>query len=164
MEAPEVTIAPILTTRGETVAGLIRSGVGPEVTYTHAPDGSPLLCGSALHISISHSRHLAAIALHPELRPGVDIEEPRPGQLERVARKFLSESELQLWRHRLLEAWTCKEAVYKAAGTPGLPLLAIDLTTEGVATLPDGRRFALRTTLTPDYAITVAWPVTDNTY
>lgn len=111
-------------------------------------------------VSISHSRHWAAVALNPECRIGVDIEEARPEQLRRVAPKFLSGAERRLWDDRLLEAWTCKEAVYKAAGVRGLPLADIDLTSEGVATVPDGRKFRLSTTITPDYTLTTAIPVT----
>ncbi len=141
------------------VARLIAENVGPDVRLLHDPDGAPLLAGSPMHVSVSHSRHFAAIALHPCLRVGVDIEEPRPEQLRRVIAKFLTEPELPLWNDRLLAAWTCKEAVYKAAGVRNLPLGAIDLTTDGIAVIPDGRRFALQTVETPDYTLTTALPL-----
>lgn len=142
------------------VAAMIREHAGAGVKLLHEPDGSPLLGGSPLHISISHSRRYAAIALHPDCRIGVDIEEPRDEQLNRIAERFLAPAELPLWRGRLLAAWTCKEAVYKAAGTPGLALGTIDLTKPGVASLPDGRRFALHTVETPEYTLTSALPLT----
>ncbi len=141
------------------VARIVRERVGPDVRVIHEADGSPVLIGSTLNISISHSRHFVAIALHPTLRIGVDIEEPRLEQLGRVISKFLSDAELPLWRNRLLEAWTCKEAAFKAAGVAGIGLGSIDLTEEGVARVPDGRRFALRSTATAAYTLTLATPL-----
>lgn len=140
------------------VARIIAEHLGPDVRVLHEPDGSPLLAGSPLHVSISHSRHYVAIALHPQWRIGVDIEEPRPEQLRRVISKFLAPEELPAWADRLLAAWTCKEAVFKAAATPALPFGRIDLTEPGVATVPDGRRFALQTTETDAYTLTIALP------
>lgn len=141
------------------VGRIICEELGPDVRVIHETDGSPLLVGSPLRISISHSRHFVAIALHPTLRIGVDIEEPRLEQLRRVISKFLADKELPAWGNRLLAAWTCKEAVFKAAGTPGLGFGRIDLTEPGMATVPDGRRFELHTTETTDYTLTLALPL-----
>lgn len=157
----KVEVTRIVSTGRETVKLLVREHLGPTVEYGHDADGAPVLTGSPLRISASHSRHFAAIALHPELTPGVDIEEERPGQLARVAPRFMSEREMPLWADRLLQAWTCKEAVYKAARTPGLALADIDLTEPGVASVPDGRRFALETTVTDDYTLTTALQITE---
>lgn len=141
------------------IARLIAENIGQDVRLLHDADGAPLLNGSPLNISISHSRHFAAIALHPTLRIGIDIEEPRPEQLRRVIAKFLAPREQPLWADRLLEAWTCKEAVFKAAGLRNLPLGTIDLTLPGFAAIPDGRRFALHTVETPEYTLTTALPL-----
>lgn len=140
------------------VARCIREMLGEGVRVIHEADGSPLLAGSELKVSISHSRRFVAIALNQNVRPGVDIEEPRLEQLSRVISKFLTDRELPLWRNRLLAAWTCKEAVFKAAGVAGLGFGSIDLTEPGVATVPDGRRFRLTTVETPDYTLTLALP------
>ena len=149
-----------VTTGGrEAVAQLITKHIGPEARLLHDPDGAPLLAGSDLHISISHSRHFAALMTDPTRRCGVDIEEARPEQLLKVRSKFLTDRELPLWADDLLTAWTIKEAVYKAAGTPGLALGAIDISRPGVATLPDGRRFALQSVVAPDYTLTSALPM-----
>lgn len=138
------------------VARIVREELGPGVRVLHLPDGSPVLAGSPLHISISHSRHFVALALHPSRRLGVDIEEPRLEQLRRVISKFLTPAELPMWSNRLLEAWTAKEAAFKAAGVQGIGLGSIDLSTPGIAMVPDGRRFALHTSITPDYTLTLA--------
>lgn len=140
------------------VARLVREKLGENVRVLHEADGSPILAGSSLKVSISHSAHFVALAVHPTERIGIDIEEPRLEQLRRVIAKFLSERELPLWDERLLAAWTCKEAVFKAAGVPGLGFGRIDLTEEGFATIPDGRRFALQTIETADYTLTTAIP------
>lgn len=155
----KIAVAGIVTTGRDAVRQLVAQHFGTDVDYIHEPDGTPGLRGVSAHISASHSRHWAALAIHPSLRIGVDIEEERPAQLSRVARRFLSERELPLWADRLLEAWTCKESVYKAAGIRGLALADIDLTVSGEARIPDGRRFSLDTVRTPDYVMTTALPI-----
>lgn len=95
------------------VAGII-SRVLPGCTLRHAPSGAPEIDG--MHVSVSHSRHYAAVALseHPV---GIDIEERRDGQLERVATRFLDDEEMgggSLSPVELLRAWTAKEAAFKA--------------------------------------------------
>lgn len=141
------------------VARMVSEELGAGVRVLHEADGSPILAGSSLHISISHSRHYVALALHPTLRIGIDIEEPRLEQLRRVISKFLSPTELPMWQDRLLEAWTAKEAAFKAAGLSGIGLGSIDLTAPGEARTPDGRRFLLRATVTPTYTLTLALPL-----
>ena len=77
--------------------------------------------------------------------------------------KFLSDRDAAMWDSRLLEAWTCKEAVYKAAGQPGLPLREIALGSGDVAVIPDGRRFAMSTRrVSPDCVLTVAIEIFPN--
>ncbi len=76
------------------------------------------------YISLSHGGDHACAAFHPYVPIGVDVEGPRT-QLQRIAPKFLHPVELAqiekfdpIWGLRV--AWGAKEAVYKAAGTPGL--------------------------------------------
>jgi phosphopantetheinyl transferase len=155
-----VDISPRFASAREAVCWLIANHVGPYVELHHDADGAPLLRGSELHISVSHSRRFAAIALHPAYRIGVDVEEMRPAQLRRVQSRFISLSEAAQWAatdSQLLAAWTIKEAVYKAAATPGLSLTSINLSAEpGAALLPDGRRFAVRTFAEPERTISLA--------
>lgn len=103
-------------------ASLISYALGDGVTLTHLPSGAPCLEGCDMSISISHSTHYAAIALAQARQIGIDIEEPR-AQLRKVAPRVLSELELEAYSTSgslLLQAWTLKEALYKAALTPGL--------------------------------------------
>lgn len=136
---------------------LLLRAAGPGARVIHDPDGAPLLVDSPLNISISHSRNFAALAVDADRRIGVDIEEPRLEQLRRVISKFLSPDELPEWGERLLQAWTCKEAVFKAAGIPTIGLASIRLTGPSEAVTPDGRRFRLQTVETADYTVSTAY-------
>lgn len=122
--------AEILTTRA-----LIRNSLGDNVSLSHSEDGSPILVGSNLNVSISHCKGMAVIATHPNKRIGIDIERWR-NTLLKVKSKFLSQEEMEYYASPddILKAWTCKEAVYKAANCQGadfakdikLPLSNID--------------------------------------
>lgn len=119
---------PVLQAWGHLDTG--RPPVRPE------PDGSPGPAGSGgaasggaprpLHVSLSHSGSLAAVALTTAGLAGVDIERvhdlARPDQL---ARTTLSDEEYAEWLSvpapwrtvAVFRAWTRKEAVLKALGT-----------------------------------------------
>ena len=103
------------------VRRLVREVLGREAVLTHRPDGSPAIEGSDVEVSVSHTSGLAVLAVGGRMRIGVDVELPR-ATLRRVARKFLSASEMDVWvsDSDLLRAWTIKEALYKAAGCSGV--------------------------------------------
>ena len=139
---------------------LIKYLFGSDVKHTHRADGSPVIDGVGSEISVSHSRTHAFVATHTHLRIGVDAEQPR-NQLMTVASKFMSAEELTtpLSLDQLLTAWTIKEAVYKAAGTPGLSLTDIKLPIRNkMASTVSGRRFRLFTARTANHTVTVAIP------
>lgn len=142
------------------VARLIAEHIGADARVIHDADGAPSLADSPLHISISHSAHFAALAVDESVRIGVDIEEPRLEQLRRVVSKFLAPEELPRWESRLLQAWTAKEAAFKAAGISGLTIGQIRLTDGDTALTPDGREFLLDFTVTDRYTLTTATPLT----
>ena len=148
-------IAPIQGTARQTVRRLIDTHVGSHIALDHDVHGAPLLVGSPLHISISHSRHFAAIALHPHLRIGIDIEEPRGEQLAKVKTRFVHPDDPPI---DLLTAWTIKEAVYKAAGIPGLSLLDIRIVAPTFAYVPHCAHFTLTTRVTVSHTHTLAIP------
>ncbi len=85
-----------------------------QVEIGHNADGAPFIVGSTLKVSISHSRDIAAVAVAPDAL-GIDIEQARPEQLKRIAARVLSAEELIVYSDRLLQAWTLKEALYKAS-------------------------------------------------
>lgn len=108
------------------VGRLLEAAFGPGTVRSHRPDGSPYIASHPdVEISLSHCRSAVVLAVAPggEGRIGVDIEQPRE-QLPRVARRFLSPAEQTacVTIEALQWAWTVKEAVYKAAATPGLTL------------------------------------------
>lgn len=108
---------------------LLADILGPDATIGHDADGAPRVEGHpSLHISISHSRDMLALAIDPHRPIGIDIETPRPN-LRRVAPRFLTPDELGRTRslHDLLRAWTAKEALFKVAGHRGVTLIDMPL-------------------------------------
>ena len=91
------------------------------VSYNHV--GQPKISHEYYqHISISHSNKLAGIILHPSSVVGLDIE-CIDRNYESVKHKYLSPYELEMTGNNengLALFWCAKEAVYKAAGVPGV--------------------------------------------
>ncbi len=124
------------------VMSLVCRELGAGVSVGHREDGSPVAVGFDGEISISHSRDYVALATHPQMRIGVDIEQPR-AQLERVRSKFVAEEETFESLDELLHAWTAKEAVYKAAGQPGLSLTDIVVDIKREVATARGRSYSI---------------------
>lgn len=125
------SIAPDAATKreGERAGALhlLREMFGdPSVNIGHDPNGAPYLSNKNIFISVSHSGDMVAVAASTDVPIGIDIQTPSP-KLRRVASKFLSVADKVDISDdlALLQAWTIKEAVYKAALTPGLNLKAI---------------------------------------
>ena len=90
----------------------------------HDSHRKPFLVNSKLNLSISHSRVLAAVILSDN-PVGIDTEETTRS-VAKIAPRFLTEDEL-LWTSESddpgkaqLFCWSCKEAVFKIMGIPGL--------------------------------------------
>ncbi len=106
----------------------------------HFANGAPYLEGIPQRISLSHTPHFLVVASLPktpdielsEVNPrtaiGIDIEKSDRAQVLKVREKFLSEAELSLLPaiddiekataeviEKYILAWTCKEAIFKAA-------------------------------------------------
>jgi 4'-phosphopantetheinyl transferase len=82
----------------------------------------PYLQDSHHHLSISHSRHFVAAAIHLHRPVGVDIETVSP-RLHIIEHKFLTEKERSFAAgsvHNLTLLWSAKEAMYKLWGKRGL--------------------------------------------
>ena len=139
--------------RREILAGraIVRHHLG--VGLQHDPYGAPAVPLPGTYISLSHARDLIALAVS-DTPIGIDIEFPRR-QLLRVATKFLTTNELSRYitLPRLLEAWTAKEAVFKAAGHPDMTLPEVEMTDATTATAR-GRRYAI--TFLPHADATIA--------
>ena len=111
----------------------------------HLDNGAPVLDGASQRISVSHTPHFLAVASLPRTPEialdevnarsalGIDIEKADRSQVIKVRDKFLSDRELAMLPaveseekatpqeiKEYIAAWTCKEALYKAAmGTAG---------------------------------------------
>lgn len=100
---------------------------GPGTKSAHHTDGAPYIIGHPeIHLSVSHCRRMAVIALAP-FPIGIDVEEARPSLL-RIAPRFLTSQEQENYATlpQLLEAWTLKEAAFKAL-RPGTPATRMPL-------------------------------------
>lgn len=123
----------------------------------HHDSGAPFLKGEGNQapvtgISLSHCRSGACIALGAITQPfGIDIEDISD-KLASVAPKFINGHEATFIGHdMLLCAWTVKEAVYKAAGIPGLSLrdgIDIESIAEAAPYSPYRHEFPLEATAT----------------
>lgn len=114
---------------------------GRDAVIGHDALGAPFIEGYAGHLSISHCADMIVMAVNPDGPVGVDVELWRP-KLLGVRNRFLNRDEMSrvTSNEEILHAWTVKEAVYKIAAMPGLPLLDIHLPDRGgsVATVASG--------------------------
>lgn len=92
----------------------------------HLTDGKPVLQNTPYHISISHSSEYAAVLLHEEMQPGLDIENVSRS-IDKVAPRFLSADELQncltndgYSNIKLFMHWCAKEAIFKMIPHQGI--------------------------------------------
>lgn len=97
----------------------------------HYPNGAPYIEGSEQRISVSHTPHMMVVAtlprtgevdlttFSPRAAMGIDVERRDRQQVLKLRDKFLSASEQELAAPTDVEAnilaWTCKEALIKAA-------------------------------------------------
>lgn len=122
----------------EAVARLVGRVFGKDAVMNHRADGSPYIEGCDGHISISHTRRYAALAWSSLHEVGIDIEEPRHEQLEKVAKRFLTPEEYKYYsdfEDGLLKAWTLKEAAFKALRNGSVDLREYLLPIDGECSL-----------------------------
>lgn len=102
-------------------------GIGSPIAYH--PSGRPCLVNDARHISISHTRGYAAVAIREDAPVGLDIEQLTQ-KVCRVQHKFLSHEEklFLLLEKKNVEAlhliWTAKEAMFKLVDREGIDFAA----------------------------------------
>lgn len=150
---------------------LLSHAMGRPVTLTHTEQGAPVVEGSDMNISISHTPHLVVLAIDPKVIIGVDAEQADRAQVLRVRDKFLNATEKQfihpddLTAHVI--AWTAKEAIIKAERnsaldwTNGITLdpFTLDGLEQGTITLTArcaAARYGLATRLVEGHYITLA--------
>lgn len=103
-----------------TVRYLIQLFCGENERYSHNEFGAPVLAGDTFRISVSHTENCVALAWHPTLSIGIDVERFSP-QILRVGARFLSKKEMaaickEREQRDLLLAWSTKESAFKLAG------------------------------------------------
>lgn len=127
LDSTRITIAPVDTAAADGFRAAERRAVSSILGFApdHRPDGEPFSAERpGLNISVSHCHGLAAVAVDPERKTGIDIETLRKS-LPHVAPRFLSRYELEYYGSspiRVLQAWTLKEALLKCSGHLGADL------------------------------------------
>ncbi len=113
----------------EATAALVAEAFGEDAVLEHEPNGAPRIAGTDVHVSLSHSRFHAVMAVNRNCRVGIDVENMRTDSLMRVAARFLTPAELAVAPSgtALLEAWTVKEAIFKAMPPDRQPAGLIDV-------------------------------------
>jgi phosphopantetheinyl transferase len=94
-------------------------------TFNKGPDGKPSFTDSTYHFNLSHSGGYTALALHPILEVGIDIEswKNKSRMVPIVERYYLEAEKASLaslddsaWETQALSIWTIKEAITKLKG------------------------------------------------
>ena len=111
---------------------LLQSTPYKECKITYNGNGAPQLTGSNMHIGISHTKELVAIAIS-DTRVGIDIEGGERDPLK-VAKLFLTEKECEETgndKDGALRLWTAKEAAFKLASENATVLKEIETEFKG---------------------------------
>lgn len=96
---------------------LLKTLCGEEKEVAYHPSGKPYLVDGSAYISFSHTNGYVAVALHPLVEVGVDIEQ-YGNRVQRVASRFIRDDE---WVsiaagdeiYALLLHWSAKETMFK---------------------------------------------------
>ena len=96
---------------------LLKELLGEEKPIVYLPSGKPCLEDGSMHVSFSHTVGYVAVALHPSLEVGVDIEQYGT-RVKRVSSRFIREDEkVSIVSgdeiYGLLLHWSAKETMFK---------------------------------------------------
>ena len=96
---------------------LLKELCGEEKEVVYLPSGKPYLKDGSARISFSHTQGYVAVAIHPSLEAGVDIEQYGT-RVQRVASRFIREDEWPTIQsgdeiYALLLHWSAKETMFK---------------------------------------------------
>jgi phosphopantetheinyl transferase len=106
------------------VRALLNKVLGEKVYLGHHDNGRPFLQNNVANISITHTKHFAAIIYNPTLDVGIDMES-LTRNFNAVEKKALSDEERAYLsdKHRhtqLCLIWCAKEALYKRFSENGI--------------------------------------------
>jgi 4'-phosphopantetheinyl transferase len=99
--------------------------------HCDAPHGRPVIVGTDLGVSVSHTRDRVVVAVTEDGAVGVDVEEVREIDVNRLTSMVLSADERTSspTRASFFSTWVRKEAVLKSLGTGiDVPMTALSLT------------------------------------
>lgn len=96
---------------------LLKELCGMEKKIVYHSSGKPYLEDGSMYVSFSHTNGYVAVALHPHLEVGVDIEQYGT-RVKRVASRFIREDEKASVEagdevYTLLLHWSAKETMFK---------------------------------------------------
>jgi phosphopantetheinyl transferase len=96
---------------------LLKELCGEEKKIAYLPSGKPYLEDGSMHVSFSHTHGYVAVALHPSVEVGIDIEQYGT-RVRRVASRFVREDERVSIEagdevYALLLHWSAKETMFK---------------------------------------------------
>ena len=96
---------------------LLKELCGEEKKIGYLPSGKPYLEDGSMRVSFSHTKGYVAVAIHPDYKVGVDIEQYGE-RVKKVASRFIHEDEKPSVLagdevYTLLLHWSAKETMYK---------------------------------------------------
>ena len=96
---------------------LLKELCGEEKKIAYLPSGKPYLEDGSRHVSFSHTHGYVAVALHPSVEVGIDIEQYGT-RVQRVSSRFIREDERVSVEagdevYALLLHWSAKETMFK---------------------------------------------------
>jgi len=100
-----------------TVRVLLKEMLGEEKKILYTSTGKPYLADNSYQISFSHTKNFVAVALHSEMKIGIDIEQISP-RIHKIRSRFMNEKEeVNLNKEHeevhLLLHWSAKESMFK---------------------------------------------------
>lgn len=103
------------------IARFLLQGELPEATIAYLESGKPYLKDEQGYISISHTKDIVSIILHPSCRVSIDIEYIST-RVERLRNRFLSDKELSIASDTatMILFWSAKETLFKSDDDQGL--------------------------------------------
>ena len=150
---------------------LLKNLCGEEKTIAYLPSGKPYLEDGSLHVSFSHTNGYVAVAIHPSVEVGIDIEQYGT-RVRRVASRFIREDE---WisiesgdeTYALLLHWSAKETMFNLMEDAGvdfidhLHILPFEPKDSGIFKAREyrsdkGQEFLIHYDTHPDYVLTFA--------
>ncbi len=131
------------------------------------PFGKPILLGSKLHSSLSHSHDMVAVSLSKN-NHGIDIQRLSP-KIRNIRHKFISDTEMQAMQnpdniHDIHLYWGAKECLYKAYGKKKLNFIQQLHINAFKSNSPEGRTQGYISLPTARQKYSIIWKTINDNY